>query len=125
VSNPYESPTSPPEAGHAVHDEASVPIHLRLLAIVIWITFLPSVPFGLFVTFDLVKRPYEDVVGFDPTAWLFAGSAYLMAGLLPLGSALLGLGCWRRSSRLVKIGIVLLLVGFALMRALCAWAENW
>ena len=126
VSNPYESPTTRSEGDHAGHDEAPVPIHLRLLAIIIWIAFfVPSVPFALFVTFALVKPPYEDVVGFDPIAWLFAGSAYLMAGLLPLGFAILGLGCWRRSAGLVKIGFVLLLVGFTLMRVLYAWAENW
>jgi hypothetical protein len=86
---------------------------------------VPSVPFALGVTFYLVKPPYEDVVGFDPFAWVFACSAYLMAALLPLGSALLGLGCWRRSSGLAKCGVVLLLFGLTLMRGLYAWADGW
>jgi hypothetical protein len=76
--------------------------------------FFPSALFVLAAA-QVVGRP-EDEIALDPIAWIVFALSYVVILTLPLGFGMLGLGCWRRSSRLAKIGAVLILISLALMR---------
>jgi hypothetical protein len=113
--NPYESPTSPPVAVKAPSIVEPVPIHLRLFGLVIWMTcFVPSSIFVLAAA-QAVERP-ENEIASAPIAWLVFALSHVVILMLPVGFGMFGLGCWRRSSRLAKAGVLLILISLALMR---------
>lgn len=107
MTNPYESPSTV-----GSEQKRDVPVYLRVLAVLFWLT--AALPATLVAVAMAMHPPQPDLS--KPVVWLDFGFGITTMCLLPLiGFGLLGCGAWRRSARLMVVGVAVLIAAVLLV----------